>query len=845
MAKKNRRKPGRPPEIDPRKHAAAQLSPDAAPLPPVGYKSRSLPWILAALVAVNLVIYAQVRRHEFTQWDDPYYVSQNLEVSRGLTWQGVRWAFTAVHEANWHPLTWLSHMLDVQLFGMSPGPHHLVNVFIHILNTLLLFWALFRMTAAMGRSAFVAGLFAAHPLHVESVAWVAERKDVLSAFFMLLAICAYIFYVQKTGARRYLWVAAFFALALMSKPMAITLPFILMLLDVWPLRRLHPVPGQKGAILRLVREKAPLVLLATASGIVTIWAQWHGGSVVKMDVYPLSSRAANALASYAAYLGDMLWPAGLSAFYPYGAIPALWVLACFLALAGATFLAVRFASRHPFLLTGWIWYLATLAPVIGLIQVGAQARADRYTYVPLIGTFIIIAWSVPEILRRLRIPRIALAAAACGVICALAIVSRAQAGHWINGVALWEHALKSYPDSYFIHSNAGYEYSARGETDNAMRRYSESLRLNPNYAQAHNGLGVELIKKGRTQEALERFTSALRHKPDYAEAHCNLGARLAALGKTDEAISHFRTALKINPRDPQIHYDMGVALTKLGESEQAIAHLAEALRLNPGFAEACNWLGNALAKQGKLDEAVARYKEALRIRPGLAEAHNNLGIALANQGDLDEAVAQYRQALRFKPDLAEAYNGLANVLSNQNKPDEAIAQYNEALRVAPDFAEARRNLGVVLARQGKMDEAFHQFREALRIKPDLAESYGGMGDAFLSQGKINEALAQYKEAVRIKPSYVDARYSLGIACMLRGMYDEAIVQFTEVLRAAPDNIGARGNLGMALINIGREEEAISHLMEVLRVRPDDKAMNNSLRIAQTNLKKKGKRSASD
>jgi protein O-mannosyl-transferase len=841
MKPKHGKKRKQLPSSDENTDASARLAPEPKASPPRRFISQSVVWILPALIAINLFIYAQVRNHEFTQWDDPYYVSNNYEVSRGLTWQGIGWAFTTGHEANWHPVTWISHMIDVQLFGMAPGPHHLMSLLFHVANTLLLFWILFRMTAAVGSSAFVAGLFAAHPLHVESVAWVAERKDVLCAFFFLLAIWAYISYIRRPDFSRYLLVAALFVLALISKPMAVTLPAILFLLDIWPLGRLPLGSGQMPMCLRLIREKIPLIVLAIASSAVTIGVQLHGGSVVKMDSIPLSSRVASALTSYVAYLGNMLWPANLSAFYPYGSPSILWVVVCILTLVGVSVFAVRSAPRQPHILVGWIWYLVMLVPVIGLIQVGTQAKADRYTYLPLIGLFVIIAWSVPEIVGRVRRSSIPLAIAGGVVICMLAAAAQIQAGYWANGLILWDHALKSSPNSHLIHLNAAYELNYRGEAAKAMQHFSEALRLNSNSAEAHNAIGVALSNEGRVDEALEHFTLALRIKPDYPDVHCNLGARLIDLGKFDEAISHLATALKMDPGNPEIQYDMGLALMKQGKSDEAIAHLDEALRLKPGFAEAYNWRGNALSSQGKLDEAIAQYNEALRIKTDFADAHNNLGIALANQGKLEEAISHYQEALRINPDLAEAHNGLGNAFAYQNKLNEAVAQFNEALRVAPNFAGARRNLGIVLARQGKPDAAIVQFKEALRINPDLAEAHSSLGDSYLFQRRFGEAVAQYREALRIKPYYVDAQYNLGLALINQSLYDEAIEHFTEVLRIAPSNIGAHGNLGIALMNRGREEEAIVHLNEVLRVRPDDKLAGQSLKTALSVLKNKSKR----
>lgn len=797
MKRKHERKSKQSPAVDAGKSPPAQSFQQRQPPSPAASKFRSLPWVLAALIAVNLFIYAQVRRHEFIHWDDPGYVSQNSEVARGLTWEGVGWAFTTGYQANWHPLTWLSHMLDVELFGMTPGAHHAVSVFFHIANTLLLFWILFRMTAAVGRSAFVAGLFAAHPLHVESIAWTAERKDVLCMFFTLLSIWAYLAYVRKPSALLRLSAAALFALALMAKPMAVSLPFLLILLDFWPLGRLRFGAGQWRAWLRLIREKALWIAIALASGATTLLVQWRGGSFVGMDARPWGSRAANALASYVAYLRDMIWPANLSVFYPFTSLPALWIFACFLALAGVSVLAIRLAGRHPYLFVGWMWYLAALVPVIGLVQVGSQARADRYTYLPLIGIFIVAAWGITKMFERLRSGKVPLAIAGGVLVCALAVAARTEAGYWKNGVVLWSHALDSHPESYLAHLNLGNEYFNRGDEAAALRHFREALRLSPNSAESHNSIGVALLKQGDAAGALKHFRLAVHLKPNYAEARRNLGARLVGLGEIDEATSHLAAALSVNAQDPLAHYEIGLALFKQGKNDEAIASFSEALRLKPGIAEAHNWRGNALSSQGKQDEAIGQYREAVRLKPDFAEAHNNWGIALAVAGKFDEAITQFEKALRANPDMAEAHNGLANALSSQGKMEEAVVHYKKAIEIAPDYAEARRNLG----------------------------------DVFLYRRQIDEAIAQYREAIRIRPDMAEARYNIGIALMTRGRRDEAIVQWTEVLRMNPENTGAHANLGVALMQKGRPQEAIPHFKEVLRADPDNRTVNDLLKKA--------------
>ena len=606
------------------------------------FSGRAL-WITLSLIAVNVVIYAPLRHHDFINYDDPQYVSQNAPVLGGLTWHSVWWAFTTTSFSNWHPLTWISHMLDVQMFGMNPGAHHLVNLALHIANSILLLGVLYRMTGALGRSAFVAGLFAAHPLHVESVAWISERKDVLSTLFWMLTLWAYAWYVRRPRRSRYLLVVALFALGLMAKPMLVTLPFILLLLDFWPLRRVtlaprpvnDPIRGSRWLSLakqlsgnvHLVLEKLPLFALSVASSIITFIAQQRGGAIVQLGAFPWKYRAANALVTYFAYIGKMLWPARLAAFYPYGdSLPAWLVAGAALGLIGATIMVVREARPRPYLPVGWLWYLGTLVPVIGLVQVGSQSMADRYTYVPLIGLFIIVAWGVPDLLARWPHRRPVLSAAAVLTILVCAVSARGQVRYWENTNTLWEHALKVTHGNYV----------------------------------AHNNLGVALASQGRVDEAIAQYSEAVRLKPDFAEAYYDLGLGLASQGKVNEAIAQY----------------------------------SEALRLNSNYAEAHNNLGVALAGQGKISDSIAQYSEALRLKPDDAVAHNNLGNLLARQGKVDEAIAQYHEALRLKPDFAQAYYDLGLVLAGQKKVDEAIHEYREALRINPGYQQAREALAL-------------------------------------------------------------------------------------------------------------------------------------------------------
>jgi tetratricopeptide (TPR) repeat protein len=638
------------------------------------------------LIAINLVVYVPVRHHEFINFDDPQYVVENRLVREGLTWAGVAWAFTTGYAGNWHPLTWLSHMLDVQLFGLDAGAHHLTSVLLHVANTLLLFGLLYRMTGALLRSAFVAALFAVHPLHVESVAWVAERKDVLSTLFFMLTLHAYAAYTRRRRPAGYALVLGLFALGLMAKPMLVTVPFVLLLLDYWPLARARSAT-RRG----LVLEKLPLIALAVASSVVTLVVQQRGGAVKGLDVLPLGRRLANAVVAYAAYLGKTVWPAHLAAIYPYPAsLPWGWVAGATFGIIGVSVLALRAARRYPYLPVGWLWYLGTLVPVIGLVQVGGQPTADRYTYIPLVGVFILAAWGTADLVARRPQWRLAVAAAAGMLVVGCAAVARRQVQYWRGSIALWEHAISVTRENYRAENNLGLLLSREGRPAEAIPHFVEALRIKPDFAEAHNNLGFALADQGRTREAIAHYTEAVRLIPAYVEAHNNLGVALSGEGRNDEAIREFQEALRLDPALAVSHNNLGAALAKQGRLEEAVRHFSEALRLDPDYADA---------------------------RRNLALAHNGLGAALADQGRLEEAIAQYSEAVRLGPDLPDGHANLAAALAREGRVDEAIHEFQEAVRLAPDDADLHYDLGVMFLRKGYRADAARHFEAAVKLDP--------------------------------------------------------------------------------------------------------------------------------
>ena len=534
------------------------------------------------LIASTVCVFCQVRNHDFVNYDDSEYVTENRHVQNGLTWEGTIWAFTTTHASNWHPLTWLSHMLDCQIYGLNPGGHHLTGLLFHIVNTLLLFVVLKQMTGALWQAAFVSALFALHPLHVESVAWVAERKDVVSAFFWLITMWAYVRYVKSPEFGRYLLVLLFFVLGLMAKPMLVTLPFALLLMDYWPLERLQlnslsTLWGDRAGVRGALWEKVPLFALAAVSIVITLVAQQSGGAIASMDHLPMDVRMVNALVSYVNYIGKMIWPLKLAVFYPHPGILPIWQAAgAGLLLVCISILVIRAGQRTPYLAVGWLWYIGTLVPVIGFVQVGAQSMADRYTYVPLIGLFIIIAWGVADLTARWRYQRPVLAICTGVALSAFAICTWFQVGHWHNSIVLFKHTLHVTANNYLAHYNLGKAYGETGRFREEFVQYQEAIRINPRFARAHYNIGVLFGKMGNYREELQAYKRAISFKPDYAKAYCNLGAAYAQMGRYSKAVTAFEEAVRLNPDDRAALQNLKMAYEKIKDRRaKSIEHRAK------------------------------------------------------------------------------------------------------------------------------------------------------------------------------------------------------------------------------------------------------------------------------
>jgi protein O-mannosyl-transferase len=576
------------------------------------------------LILLTVLVFAPVLWHDFVNFDDPVYVLDNPIVADGLTWSGVVRAFTTTQAAYWHPLTWLSHMADIQLFGLRPGPHHLVNVLMHIFSTLLLFGVITRMTGLPGRAAFVAAIFAVHPLRVESVAWVAERKDVLSTLLWMLALTVYVEYVRKPGRGAYLATLGLFALGLLAKPMVLTLPVVLCLLDVWPLRRITLDTLTRGRVMPLLIEKVPFVILSILGALVTLWAQHGGGAVKSLELFPISQRIGNALVSYVAYLGMLVWPVNLAVFYPSVPVPAWQVIGAVGVLAAISWFVLRAAIRLPYLAVGWLWYLITLFPVIGLVQAGMQSRADRFVYVPHIGLSLALAWGLPELLRSSRARTHWLPAAAAVVVLIYAGMAHAYVRTWRDSETMWRRALSVTTGNYMAHHNLGVVLSAQGRMDEALAELEETLRLFPEFPEAHNTMGNLIAKRGDDASAVSHYRTALRLSPEFAAAHNNLGLALWRQGATEEGAGHYVEALRLQPTFAPAHHNLGRALMQQGRSTEAETHLREAIRLKPRYTDAYTSLGELLATTGRTEEAASCFREALRLDPAHVKARSAL-----------------------------------------------------------------------------------------------------------------------------------------------------------------------------------------------------------------------------
>jgi len=712
-------------------------------------------WICAGLAGLTLAAFWPVTHADFVNIDDAIYVATNMRVQQGLTWENVKWAFSTYYFSNWHPLTWLSYLLDCEIFGANPRAMHCVNLTWHVANVLLLFGLLKRVTGATWPSAVVAALFAVHPLHVESVAWISERKDVLSTFFWITSMWAYCEYVKARCAGWYTAAAALCALGLMCKAMLVTLPFALLLFDLWPLRRFDlSAPDWLGRVAKLIVEKLPFFALAAVTGFLTLVAQQTGEAIIPFEPLSLSDRIENALISYVLYLAKIFWPTELAVFYPHpGEWPAMQFVVSLALLAGVSAAAVLYVRRHPFLFTGWFWFLGTLVPVIGLVQVGGQSMADRYMYVPSIGLFVALVW----MLRRAaaRVPVAGMATVVTIVLFICTVLTYQQSRLWHDSVTLFTHAARVVPPNSVVLNNLGSALLEAGRASEADEAFSRALELDPEDPLALGNAGNSLLRAGRIDEALLRYRKALGVKPDMPQLHLNAGLAFYRKSEFMSALQHYGRALQLNPFYIEAYINAGNVLMALGQPAAAATNYARVAELKPDHAGAHYNLGHAALAQGQPKQAAEHFGQATRADPEYAEAHQQLAAVLQRMGELNQARESLERAMELKPSDAALHGQLGMLLAQSGHAKQAIAAYRKAMELGPEKFEVPNNLAWLLATHP--DAGIRNGVEAVQLA-ESAVKLGGRQHAFLlgtlaaayaEAGRFPDAIKTVEEAIEL------------------------------------------------------------------------------------------------
>lgn len=674
-------------------------------------KKRIIILISIALFVLTAVAFEQALFNDFVRIDDTGYVTENPHIKSGINYGSVIWAFGSTYASNWHPLTWLSHMLDHSLFGLDPWGHHLTSLLFHIVNALLLFWILYKLTGSIGASSFIAFVFALHPLRVESVVWISERKDVLSAFFWMLTLAAYIRFVKRPGIGRYGLVFAAFALGLTAKPMLVTLPFVLLLLDYWPLNRLK---------VSAVYEKIPLFLLAAISCAITYYAQQASGSVIQIEKLPFLFRLFNAVISYAGYIAKMFYPVDLAVLYPYpiGQTTVMKFVLCLLFLVIVSIIILSIPKKR-FLLVGWLWYLGTLVPVIGLIQVGGQAMADRYTYLPSIGILIIIVFSIKDLFaerhhKMLKVP-------ACVILLILLLCTRNQVTLWRDSITLYEHTLSVTKNNFVIHNWMGSALTSQDRIDEAIGHFQKSIKIMPKYSKSHYNMGIALQKDSRLPEALEQFRIVERLDPEHYKALNNIGVVLQGQSKYTEAIEYYKKAAQVKPDFGVAFYNMAKACIEMKEIEKGIAYFNEAIEIDRDDPKFHAGLAEAFAEKGDLSGAVASWNESLRADPDQMRIHTFLVELYILQNKLNLALEYFSKVITLEPDSSGVFNNLAWIMATCKRegffdPARAVDYAERACEMEDnENADYLDTLAAAYASSGQFGRAIVTARKALDL----------------------------------------------------------------------------------------------------------------------------------
>jgi protein O-mannosyl-transferase len=708
-----------------------------------------------ALAALTLLLFSPTLGYDFVNFDDGAYVVRNEHVNSGLTWDNLVWAFTESHVGNWHPLTWVSHMLDCELFGLNPAGHHLTNLVVHAGAAVMAFLALHRLTGFLVRSWVVALLFAVHPLRVESVAWVSERKDVLSGLFFFAALWAYAGYVQRPGRGRYWLALGLFAGGLMSKSMLVTLPCLLLLLDFWPLQRWKNAASPWSGAWRLAREKIPFFLLsALASGFAVV-TQELGGAMVSVQAVPLSFRAGNALVSCTTYLRRLVWPDDLAVFYPLWEHPTWKIGLAAGLLAGVSLAAVHYIRRAPWFFTGWFWYLGMLVPVIGLVQVGRQSMADRYTYLPSVGVTLLVVWAVAGYFGGRANGMVVLRSSAFIAAVSSMLATLTLLPAWRDSLSLFTHASVVVPGNYLAHLNTGHALDQLGRPDEAAAHYLRCVEIDPDQEEAQFNLGAWLMGRNEYERAKVHLDMALKLKPEKRQTYGLLGSTCIRLGRMQEAIQYYRRAIGLDPDYWQAYHDLGLVLMMTGNTTEAIANYQMALQKRPGSVETLAGLGFALVRAGRLDEAEASFRDAARRRPDHAQDYRGLALCQAARNQPGEAEKHFVQSLSLNPRDPVVHRELGALLLDHGQHARSLQHFRATVELAPQSAPGWERAAWVLATSP--DTSLRDGAQAVRLAEHavqltgagLAEPLDTLAAAYAESGRFPEAVATAERALEL------------------------------------------------------------------------------------------------
>lgn len=789
-------------------------------------------FICIFLIATTSLVYWQISTHDFISFDDNDYVYENSHVVQGITKENIIWAFTfADHERTyWHPVTWVSHMLDCELYGLNAGHHHLTSLILHILNTILLFIVLNKMTNAPWKSAVVASFFALHPVNVDSVAWLAERKNLLSTFFLLLTIYAYTAYAKKNHVSYYLLALFVFILGLLSKPMLVTLPFMLLLIDFWPLGRIRiessgettdsiikQLLNQKPIISKIILEKIPFLILSFASIYISLSSFDTITTGFVSNSSPMTVRAANASVSYLQYIFLLLFPHNLDFFYPYPQyVPFVHAALSGILLVTITAITLSQAKRLPYLAVGWLWFLGSLLPVIGLVQRGLwPAFAERWAYIPFIGLFIILVWGLHDMSSAFKVKKTASAVLIAMPLIIFMVLTWKQAGHWENSETLYQHSIKVNPGNYVALINLGVALAYEGENEKAIEYFNRSLVINPRLAISQYNLGDVLATMKKTDEAIDHYYKAIIIKSDYIGAYRKLVDILWDQGKKEETIRVLSKALHANPDSRELANNLGEALAKNGQKEDAIKHYLKVIQQDPHNAIACNNLALLFMEKEENDTAIDYFSRAVSIDPDYVKAHINLASLLKRIGKIEESKNHLIKAIEIDPENETGHFYLGVIYYQLENDALAINHFNEALRINTDNAETHYYLAVCYTRTGTLEDIIHHSREAVRLNSNFVEAQKILDTSILRKNDIEQKMTGFEEKLAANPKDPDLLFKLAVMNKMTGNYDKSLYYLHKMEMLQPKNPNILYNISCIFSKKNNIEESLNYLKKAI------------------------------